>query len=93
MCDVFDYTLGVILSHKRKKFPYVIVYASRTLDPIQSNHTTIEKELLAIVFALNKFISYLVGSKITIFTDHATLKYLLKKSDAKLRLIRWMLLL
>ncbi|RDX69659.1 Tf2-11, partial [Mucuna pruriens] len=50
-------------------------------------------ELLAIVFALDKFRSYLLGSKIVVFPDHATLRYLLKKPDAKSRLIRWMLLL
>ena len=45
------------------------------------------------VFALEKFRSYLIGSQITVYTDHATLKYLLTKKDAKVRLIRWVLLL
>ncbi|RDX81004.1 Retrovirus-related Pol polyprotein from transposon 17.6, partial [Mucuna pruriens] len=54
---------------------------------------TIEKELLAIVFALDKFRAYLLGSKVIVFSDHAALKYRLKKLDAKSRLIRWMLLL
>ncbi|RDX74154.1 Retrovirus-related Pol polyprotein, partial [Mucuna pruriens] len=57
------------------------------------NYTTIEKELLAIAFALDKFRSYLLGSKIVVFSDHAAFRYLLKKPDAKPRLIRWMLLL
>ena len=57
------------------------------------NYTTTEKELLAIVFALDKFRSYLVGSKVIVFTDHAAIKYLLTKQDAKPRLIRWILLL
>ncbi|RDX66316.1 Retrovirus-related Pol polyprotein, partial [Mucuna pruriens] len=56
-------------------------------------YTTTEKELLAIVFALNKFRSYLLGSKIIVFSDHAALRYMLKKPNAKPRLIRWMLLL
>ena len=59
----------------------------------QSNYTTTKKEFLAIVFSLDLFRSYLLGSKVVIFTDHAALKYLLKKPDAKPRLIRWMLLL
>ncbi|RDY12233.1 Retrovirus-related Pol polyprotein, partial [Mucuna pruriens] len=63
------------------------------MDPAQQNYTTTEKELLAIVFALDKFRSYLLGSKIIVFSDHAALRYLLKKPDAKLRLIKWMLLL
>ncbi|RDX87665.1 Retrovirus-related Pol polyprotein from transposon 17.6, partial [Mucuna pruriens] len=57
------------------------------------NYTTTEKELLAIVFALDKFRSYLLGSKIIMFSDHTALRYLLKKPDAKPRLIRWMLFL
>jgi len=57
------------------------------------NYATTEKELLAIVCALEKFCSYLIGSKIVIYTDHAAIKYLLTKSDSKPRLIRWMLLL
>ena len=57
------------------------------------NDTTTEKELLAVVFALDKFRTYLVGSFIIIFTNHSALKYLLTKQDAKARLIRWILLL
>ncbi|RDY07709.1 Retrovirus-related Pol polyprotein from transposon 17.6, partial [Mucuna pruriens] len=59
----------------------------------QMNYTTMEKELLAIVFSLDKLRSYMLGSKVIVFSDHATLKFLLKKPDAKPRLIRWMLLL
>ncbi|CAN6720855.1 unnamed protein product [Malus baccata var. baccata] len=73
--------------------PQVIYYASRTLNDAQLNYATTEKELLAVVFALEKFRSYLVGAKVIIYTDHATLKYLLSKKDAKPRLIRWILLL
>jgi len=51
-----------------------------------------EKEFLVVVFALEKFRSYLINSKVTIFTDHAVLKHFMKKSDAKSRLIRWVLL-
>ena len=71
----------------------MIAYASKTLDLAQSNYTTTEKELLAIVFAFDKFRSYLLASSVVVFTDHAALKFLLKKIDAKPRLIRWMLLL
>ncbi|RVW31118.1 Transposon Tf2-11 polyprotein [Vitis vinifera] len=73
--------------------PYVIYYANKTLNEAQRNYTTIEKELLAVVFALDKFRAYLVGSFIIVFTDHSALKYLLTKQDAKARLIRWILLL
>ncbi|XP_057761861.1 uncharacterized protein LOC130982040 [Arachis stenosperma] len=57
------------------------------------NYTTTEKELLAVVYAVDKFRSYLLGSKVIVYTDHAVLKYLLTKQDSKPRLIRWVLLL
>ncbi|KAB2629192.1 hypothetical protein D8674_033987 [Pyrus ussuriensis x Pyrus communis] len=75
------------------KLPHVIYYASRTLHDAQLNYSTTEKELLAVVFALEKFRSYLVGSKVIVFSDHAALRYLMTKKDAKPRLIRWILLL
>jgi hypothetical protein len=56
------------------------------------NYATTEKELLAVVFAIDKFRSYLVGAKIIIYNDHAAIRYLLSKKDAKLRLLRWILL-
>ena len=62
------------------------------LNDAQLNYTTIEKEFLAVVFALEKFRPYLLGSKTTIFTDHSALRYLMMKKDAKARLICWILL-
>ncbi|RVW22066.1 putative mitochondrial protein [Vitis vinifera] len=70
-----------------------IYYASKTLNEAQRNYTTTEKELLAIVFTLDKFHAYLVGSFIVVFTDHSALKYLFTKQDAKAKMIRWILLL
>ncbi|RDX70139.1 Retrovirus-related Pol polyprotein from transposon opus, partial [Mucuna pruriens] len=63
------------------------------MDSAQQNYTTIQKELLAIVFTLDKFRAYLLGSRTIMFFDHVALRYLLKKLDAKPRLIQWMLLL
>jgi hypothetical protein len=57
------------------------------------NYATTEKELLAVVFAFEKFRSYIVNSKVIMYTDHAAIKYLLSKKDAKPHLIRWILLL
>uniref|UniRef100_A0A2N9GLY0 RNA-directed DNA polymerase n=1 Tax=Fagus sylvatica TaxID=28930 RepID=A0A2N9GLY0_FAGSY len=93
MCDASDYAIGAVLGQRKDNKPYVIYYASRTLNCAQMNYTTTEKELLAIVFALDKFRAYLIGSPIVVFTDHAALKYLFTKKDAKARLIRWILLL
>jgi hypothetical protein len=44
-----------------------------------------------VVFAIEKFRSYLVGTKVIVYTDHDALKYLLTKKDAKPRLIRWII--
>ncbi|CAN6554948.1 unnamed protein product [Malus baccata var. baccata] len=93
MCDASDYALGAVLGQRKDKRPHVIYYASRTLNDAQLNYSTTEKELLAVVFALDKFRSYLLGTKVIIYTDHAALKYLFTKKEAKPRLIRWMLLL
>ena len=71
----------------------MVYYASKTLNEAQRNYTTIEKELLAVVYASDKFRAYLVGSFIVIFTYHSTLKYLLTKHKAKSRLLQWVLLL
>ncbi|CAN6720957.1 unnamed protein product [Malus baccata var. baccata] len=92
MCDASDYALGAVLGQRKEKRPHVIYYASRTLNDAQLNYSTTEKELLAVVFALDKFRSYLLGTKVIIYTDHAALKYLFTKKEAKPRLIRWMLL-
>ncbi|CAN6583786.1 unnamed protein product [Malus baccata var. baccata] len=93
MCDASDYALGAVLGQRKNKLPHVIYYASRTLNDAQLNYSTTEKELLAVVFALDKFRSYLIGTKVIVFTDHTALKYLFTKKEAKPRLIRWMLLL
>ncbi|RDX62470.1 Retrovirus-related Pol polyprotein from transposon 17.6, partial [Mucuna pruriens] len=95
ICDASNSALGAVVGQRFEvgQLVHVIAYASRTMDPAQQNYTTIEKELLAIVFALDKFHLYLLGSRIVVFFDHVSLRYLLKKLDAKLRLIRWMLLL
>ncbi|KAM1724341.1 hypothetical protein ACFX11_022794 [Malus domestica] len=93
MCDASDYALGAVLGQRKDKRPYVIYCASRTLNDAQLNYSTTKKELLAVVFALDKFRSYLIGTKVIVFTDHAALKYLLSKKEAKPRLIRWILLL
>ena len=93
MCDASDYAVGAVLGQRSDHLPHVIHYASKTLSDAQLNYTTTEKELLAVVFALDKFRSYLLGSKVIIFSDHAALRHLLAKKDSKPRLIRWILLL
>ena len=93
MCDSSDLAIGAVLGQREDGKPHVVYYASKTLNEAQRNYTTSDKELLAVVYALDKFRAYLVGAEIVIFTDHSTLKYLLTKKNAKARLIRWVLLL
>ena len=93
MCDASNNAVGAILGQRINGNPVVTYYASKTLGGAQVNYSTTEKELLAIVFALEKFRSYVLGSKITIFSDHAALKFLLTEKESKARLIRWILLL
>ncbi|KAK1691727.1 hypothetical protein QYE76_008424 [Lolium multiflorum] len=93
MCDASDFAVGAVLGQRVDKKLNVIHYASKTLDAAQRNYATTEKELLAVVFACDKFRSYIVDSKVTIHTDHAAIRYLMTKKDAKPRLIRWVLLL
>ena len=93
MCDASDYAVGAVLGQRVDKKLNVIHYASKTLDSAQRNYAATEKEFLAVVFACDKFRSYIVDSKVTVHTDHAAMKYLMEKKDAKPRLIRWVLLL
>jgi hypothetical protein len=82
-----------ILGQTKDRKHHAIAYASKTLTGSQLNYATTEKELMNVVFAIDKFRSYLIGARVIVYTDHATLKYLLTKKDAKPRLIRWILLL
>ena len=70
-----------------------IYYARKTVNEAQENYSTTEKEMLAIVFACEKFRPYILGSHVIIHTDHATIKYLMAKKEAKPRLIKWVLML
>ncbi|GJZ93252.1 putative nucleotidyltransferase, ribonuclease H, partial [Tanacetum coccineum] len=93
MCDASDFAVGAMLGQREEKHFRPIHFASKTLNSAQQNYTVTEKELLVVVFAFDKFRSYLVLSKTVVFTDHAAIKYLFSKQDAKPRLIRWILLL
>jgi hypothetical protein len=73
MCDASDYAVGAILGQKKDKKHHAIAYASKALTGSQLNYTT-EKELLAVVFAIDKFRSYLVGVKVIVYSDQAALK-------------------
>ncbi|GJX05585.1 reverse transcriptase domain-containing protein [Tanacetum coccineum] len=93
MCDASDFAIGAVLGQRKNKHFQPIHYASKTMTEAQAHYTTTEKKLLAIVYAFEKFRSYLVLSKSIVYTDLSAIKYLFAKKDAKPRLIRWILLL
>nr|GEZ39446.1 reverse transcriptase domain-containing protein [Tanacetum cinerariifolium] len=93
MCNASDFAIGAVLGQRKIKHFQPIHYASKTMTDAQAHYTTTEKELLAVVYAFEKFRPYLILSKSIVYTDHSALKYLFNKQDAKLRLLRWVLLL
>nr|GFA39814.1 reverse transcriptase domain-containing protein [Tanacetum cinerariifolium] len=93
MCDASDFAIGAVLGQRYEKHFRLIHYASKTLTKAESNYTTTEKEMLAVVYAFEKFRSYLIMNKCIVHTDHSALMYLFAKKDAKERLLRWVLLL
>nr|GEX44330.1 reverse transcriptase domain-containing protein [Tanacetum cinerariifolium] len=79
MCDASDFAIGAVLGQRKTKHFQPIHYASKTLTEAQIHYTTTEKEILAVVYAFEKFRPYLVLSKSIVYTDHSALKYLLSK--------------
>nr|GFB41346.1 retrovirus-related Pol polyprotein from transposon 17.6 [Tanacetum cinerariifolium] len=84
---------GAVLGKRHEKHFRPIHYASKTMTDAESNYTTTKKEMLAVVYAFEKFQSYLIRNKSIVHTDHSALKYLFAKKDDKARLLRWVLLL
>nr|GEX81589.1 DNA-directed DNA polymerase [Tanacetum cinerariifolium] len=93
MCDASDFAIGAVLGQRHEKHFRPIHYASKTMTDTESNYTTTKKEMLVVVYAFEKFRSYLIMNKSIVHTDHSALKYLFSKKDAKTRLLRWVLLL
>ncbi|GJY25639.1 reverse transcriptase domain-containing protein [Tanacetum coccineum] len=93
MCDVIDFAIRAVLGQKDEKHFHPIYFASKTLNTAWQNYIVIEKDLMDVVFAFDKFRPYLMLSKTNVYTDHSALRHLFKKQDAKPRLMRWILLL
>ncbi|GJT29371.1 reverse transcriptase domain-containing protein [Tanacetum coccineum] len=83
MCDASDFAIGAVLGQRKNKHFQPIHYASKTMNEAQTHYTTTEKELLAVVYAFEKFRSYLVMSKSIVYTDHSAIKYLFANKIAK----------
>ena len=93
MCDASDYAVGAFLGQRKEGKVHAIYYASKTLNEAQINYTTTEKEMLTVIFAFEKFRSYILNSKVIVYTDHAAIRYLVSKKESKPRLMRWVLML
>nr|GEU48826.1 reverse transcriptase domain-containing protein [Tanacetum cinerariifolium] len=93
MCDANHFSIGAVLGQRQDKHFRPIHYASKTMTEAESNYTTTKKEMLAVVYAFEKFRSYLIMNKSIVYTDHSSLKYLFAKKDSKARLLCWVLLL
>lgn len=91
--DACDTGLGVVLAQHGPEGERTLAYASRSLKPNEKNYSVIEKEALAIVWAVKYFRQYIYGRKVTVVTDHNPLKWLMNIKDASGRLARWSLLL
>nr|GEZ08224.1 hypothetical protein [Tanacetum cinerariifolium] len=93
MCDASDYAVGAVLGQRVEKHFRPMHYASKTMNQAETNYTTTKKEMLTVVYAFEKFRSYLIMNKSIVYTDHSALKYLFAKKYAKARLLRLILLL
>nr|GEU72159.1 DNA-directed DNA polymerase [Tanacetum cinerariifolium] len=87
MCDASDFAIGAVLRQHQDKHFRPIHYASKTMTEAKSNYTTTEKEMLAVVYAFEKFQYYLIMNKSIVYTDHSALKYPFAKKDSKARLL------
>lgn len=79
MCDASDVAVGVVLGKCKEKVFHFIYFYSKVLDATQINYIVIEKVILAVVYAFDKFRAYLVGTKVIMHTNHITIRYLLNK--------------
>jgi hypothetical protein len=91
--DASAIALGAILVHPGEGYlDHPITFVSRKLSESEQNYNTTEREGLAMVYALQKFIHYLLGKHFKIFIDHSSLKYLVNKPVLGERICRWLLL-
>jgi len=88
MCNTSGLALGVVLGQHKNKFFHSIYYASKTLNFAQNNYIVKEQELLVVVYVFEKFRANLLGTKVIVHIDHAALRYLMAKKEAKARLIQ-----
>ncbi|KAK9729461.1 RNase H-like domain found in reverse transcriptase [Popillia japonica] len=88
-CDASDIGVGAVLYQAADGIEHPVAYASKNLNAAQRKYSTTEKELLAVIFAVEKFRSYVEGTRFTVITDHASLVWLHNLSNPTGRLARW----
>ena len=91
--DASQFGVGATLLQRINGEERAIAYASRKLLPREQLYSTIERELLAVTFSLQKFEQYVYGREIRLETDHKPLLYLMSLADKSSRVARWALLL
>jgi hypothetical protein len=89
--DASNDALGAVLSQGDIGRDLPVAYASRKLGKAKRNYSTVEKELLAIVYGCKHFKPYLLGRKFTVVTDHRPLVWIFNAKDLSSRLLRWRL--
>jgi len=86
--------IGVIMGQLNEEGKeYVITYASRNNNKVESNYSSYEGECLAIVWAVIHFRPYLYGTKFTLYTDHQLIKWLMTNDNLTSKLAHWELIL
>ena len=91
--DAFGGVGATLAQLDDERFDHPIYYASQQLTSAEMNYTVTEREGLGVIFPLKKFRHYLLGTKVTVVTDHQTLVYLLNKPSATGRIARWIIML
>eukprot|EP00253_Pinus_taeda_P009868 PITA_09868 len=91
--DASQITICVVLVQQEDKVPYAVYYVSKNLAPIELNYMVTEKEFLAIIYAINKFWHCITGYPTFVHTDHAAIRYIMKKPVTPGCITRWLLLL
>ncbi|XP_021751643.1 uncharacterized protein LOC110717298 [Chenopodium quinoa] len=87
MCDASDDAIGLVLGQRKDGKLHVIYYLSKTLNDAQRNYTTTEKEFLAVIHLFEKFITYLIGSRTIVYTDHSALKIFNKQEGGQTKVV------
>lgn len=91
--DASDIVVGASLGQKEDGSTYAIYFISKNLTPAEFNYTVTEKEMLAIIHAVNTFRHYITRYEVLVHTDHSTIRYLMNKPITNGRITKWLLLL